>query len=67
MRENFQREHIRIAFRPQSGVFAVPDATTERDPEFILDISDVFARPTHKTIGDYLKRLRAARQVDAAE
>ena len=33
LRENFEREHIRIAFRPQSGTFAVPDATTERDPE----------------------------------
>ena len=34
LRENFEREHIRIAFRPQSGTFAVPDATTERDPEY---------------------------------
>ena len=67
LRENFQREHIRIAFRPQSGTFAVPDATTERDPEFILDISEVFSRPTHKTIGEYLKRLSAARTVTDAE
>ena len=37
LRENFEREHIRIAFRPQNGAFAVPDATTERDPEYILD------------------------------
>lgn len=67
LRENFQREHIRIAFRPQSGTFAVPDATTERDPEYILDISEVFSRPTHKTIGEYLKRLSAARTVTDAE
>ena len=67
LRETFQREHIRIAFRPQNGTFAVPDATTERDPEFILDISEVFNRPTHKTIGEYLKRLRAARGVSDAE
>lgn len=67
MRENFQREHIRIAFRPQSGAFAVPDATTERDPEYILDISELFVKPTHKTIGEYLKRLRAAREVTDAE
>lgn len=67
MRENFQREHIRIAFRPQSGVFVVPDATTERDPEYILDISELFTKPTHKTIGDYLKRLKAAREVTEAE
>lgn len=67
LRENFEREHIRIAFRPQSGTFSVPDATTGRDPEYILDISEVFNRPTHKTIGEYLKRLSAAREVSDAE
>lgn len=67
LRENFEREHIRIAFHPQSGKFEVPDATTERNPEYILDISDVFNRPTHKTIGDYLKRLSAARTVSDEE
>ncbi len=67
LRENFEREHIRIAFRPQNGTFAVPDATTERDPEYILDVSEVFNRPTHKTIAEYLKRLSAARDVSDAE
>ena len=45
----------------------MPDATTERDPEYIIDISEVFNRPTHKTIGEYLKRLTAARKVSDAE
>lgn len=67
LRENFEHEHIRIAFRPQTGLFAVPDATTERDPEYILDISEVFNRPTHKTISEYLGRLSAAREVSEAE
>jgi hypothetical protein len=67
LRENFEREHIRVAFRPQNGTFAVPDATTERDPEYILNISEVFNRPTHKTIGEYLKRLSSAREVSDAE
>lgn len=67
LRENFEREHIRIVFRSQSGTFAVPDATTERDPEYILDISEVFNRPTHKTIGKYLKRLTASREVSDGE
>lgn len=67
LRESFEREHIRIAFRPQNGTFAVPDATTERDPEYILDVSEVFNRPTHKTIAEYLKRLSAARDVSDAE
>lgn len=67
LRESFEREHIRIAFKPQSGTFAVPDATTERDPEYILDISEVFNRPTHKTIAEYMKRLSAAREVPDTE
>lgn len=67
LRENFEREHIRIAFRPQTGTFAVPDATTERDPEYILDISEVFNRPTHKTIGEYLKRLSTSRDISDEE
>lgn len=67
LRENFEREHIRIAFRPQDGKFEVPDATTERDPEYILDVSEVFSRPSHKTIGDYLKRLKDARAVSDEE
>lgn len=67
LRENFEREHIRIAFRPQSGTFAVPDATTERDPEYILDISEVFAQSTSKSIREYLKRLKAARDVSEEE
>lgn len=45
----------------------MPDATTERDPEYILDISEAFNRPTHKTIAEYLKRLSAARDVSDAE
>ncbi|WP_137893530.1 DUF262 domain-containing protein [Ramlibacter sp. 2FC] len=68
LRENFEREHIRIAFRPQDGKFEVPDATTERDPEYILDISGVFLRAsTYDTISDYLERLRAAREVSKEE
>lgn len=67
LRENFEREHIRIAFRPQSGTFAVPDATTERDPEYILDISDVFGKDTYEFVTAYLDRLRAAREVPKEE
>ena len=63
LRENFEREHIRIAFRPQNGTFAVPDATTERDPEYILDISELFHTDTYELVSGYLDRLRASREV----
>lgn len=68
LRENFERQHIRIAFRPQTGTFSVPDAATDRDPEYIADISEIFSnQSTSKSIREYLKRLRVAREVDDAE
>lgn len=67
LRENFEREHIRIAFRPQNGTFAVPDATTERDPEYILDVSQVFRTDTFEFVSDYLERLRSHREVSKDE
>lgn len=67
LRENFEREHIRIAFRPQNGSFAVPDATTERDPEYILDVSQVFRTDTFEFVTDYLERLSAHREVSKEE
>jgi len=67
LRENFEHEHIRIAFNPLEGTFAVPDATTEKKAEFIPDISDVFARPTLKTYKEYVERLSEARAAAGGE
>lgn len=39
VRENYQKERVRIAFRPRDGKFEVPDATVQNDPEFVPDIS----------------------------
>lgn len=66
LRDNFEHEYIRIAFNPLNGEFTVPDATTEKQPEFIADISEVFARPSHKTINEYVKRLRDAREANGS-
>ncbi|CAJ3268801.1 hypothetical protein [Burkholderia pseudomallei] len=67
MHENFEHEFIRIVFNPLDGTFAVPDATTEKKPEFIPDISEVFGRPTHKTLKEYIERLSQARAVAGGE
>ncbi len=63
LRDNFEHEFIRIAFNPLTGEFAVPDATTEKKPEFIPDISEVFLKDTYETISGYLDRLRQARDL----
>lgn len=67
LRDNFEHEYIRIAFNPLKGEFAVPDATTEKQPEFIPDVSLVFQRDTYETISGYLERLRQSRDVSKDE
>ena len=67
LRDNFEHEFIRIAFNPLKGEFAVPDATTEKKPEFLPDVSEVFGRATHRTINEYVKRLSEARVADGGE
>ncbi|MDY0054985.1 MAG: DUF262 domain-containing protein [Methyloversatilis sp.] len=67
LRDNFEHDYIRIAFNPLKGEFAVPDATTEKQPEFIPDVSLVFQRDTYETISDYLERLRQSREVSKDE
>lgn len=61
LRDNFQHETIRIAFSPLDGKFEVPDATTDRAPEFLPDISAVLARDSFSVITSYLSRIEATR------
>jgi len=67
LRDNFEHEFIRIAFNPLKGEFAVPDAATDKQAEFIPDISEIFLKDTYETISDYLGRLRQARDVSKDE
>lgn len=67
LRDNFEHEFIRIAFNPLKGEFVVPDAATDKQAEFIPDISEVFLKDTYETISDYLGRLRQTRDVSKDE
>lgn len=67
LRENFEQETIRIAFNPLTAEFTVPDATTSRTPEFIPDISEVFAKDSYTVISNYMARLESVRDVRAEE
>lgn len=42
IRENFNKEHIVISFKPLEEKFEIPDAATRRSPEFLQNISEVF-------------------------
>lgn len=64
VRENYETEHIEIAFRPTDGTFQVSDAAIRKDPEFLPNISDLFAETAsqYRIIGDYLDQLAAHRE-----
>jgi hypothetical protein len=67
--KNFGEDRIQISFRPRDGHFSVADAATRNDPEFISDITDLWAgTPGHFAfIRDFLKRLREVREVSDEE
>lgn len=63
LRDNFEHETIRIAFNPLTGAFVVPDATTQKTPEFIADIGEVFAKDSYTSINAYMTRLEKSGRV----
>lgn len=67
LNKKFAETNIRIAFRPLDEQFKVTDATTERDPEYIADISSLWS-PTaglFQTTEDYLDRLQLHKEISA--
>jgi len=69
LRQDFKRERLRIAFRPSDQTFEVTDAAVELDPEYIPDISQLWAsdKPYHVLVNEFLARLRRHREVTQEE
>jgi len=61
--ENYRPRRIEIAFRPQDGKFEVTDAAVRKDPEFIADISELWAsgKPSWSLVNNFLKQLEGKR------
>lgn len=57
----FQQKRIRIAFNPEDEAFEVADAAIERDPEFIPDITALWAEGYKTTVRNFLRRLAEVR------
>ena len=53
----YQEKRIRIAFRPEDETFEVTDAAIKRDPEFIADVTVLWAEKYRSTVRAFLKRL----------
>jgi hypothetical protein len=56
--KNYNYRRIRIAFNPVSEEFKVTDAATEKNKEFIPDISQVFESDTYSFITEYLEHYK---------
>ncbi len=59
--KSFENKRIRIAFRPTDETFEVTDAAIERDPEFIADITVLWANGYKSTVRDFMTRLGRSR------
>lgn len=57
--ENYDERQIEVAFRPRDGKFEVADAAIRRDPEWIANISNIWAsgKPSYQMVKGFLKQL----------
>ena len=55
--KTFEGKRISIAFRPNDETFEVTDAAVKRDPEFISDITVLWAGKFKSTVREFLDRL----------
>lgn len=69
VREDYSKQRLYIAFRPRDAKFEVADAAVRRDPEFISDISQLWAGVTNprRFEREFIARLREHREVSDAE
>ena len=58
----YRSRRIRLAFRPRDGQFAVPTAATDRDPEYLPDVTELLRgdTPPRRLTSRFLDRLGAA-------
>ncbi|OYV83350.1 MAG: hypothetical protein B7Z73_16095, partial [Planctomycetia bacterium 21-64-5] len=74
IREDYQSERIEISFRPTDETFEVADAAIRRNPEYIPNISVLWAKDADlfQIVGTYVENLRkhreaAGKTLEAAE
>lgn len=59
--KSFANKRIRIAFRPTDETFEVNDAAIEQDPEYIPDITVLWASGYKSTVREFMARLGRSR------
>lgn len=43
LREDYSESRVRLAFRPKDGHFSVADASTDRNPEYLKDVTELWS------------------------
>lgn len=59
--KDFSRGTVVIAFRPRDANFAVADAAIAKDPEYVANITELWADENWQVVNRFVDRLRAAR------
>jgi uncharacterized protein with ParB-like and HNH nuclease domain len=56
---DYRDRHIEISFRPRDGKFDVADAAIRRDPEWIANVSELWAsgKSSRKLVNDFIDQL----------
>jgi hypothetical protein len=69
LNEDYASQQIQIRFRPSDAKFEVTDAAIKRDPEFIPDISQLWAGSVSRNrfVKDFISGLRSHREVSESE
>lgn len=67
--EDYRERQIEVAFRPRDGKFEVADAAIKRDPEWIANISHIWAsgKPSYQMVKGFLKQLEAKGSLTAED
>ena len=55
----FKKEKLKISFNPISELFKVANAATDRNKEYIADISEIFFKSTYSFVNEYFEQLDA--------
>lgn len=65
---DYEQKKIKIAFRPIDGTFKVGDAATDRDPEFIPDLSSLWSgEGDFAIISNFIAQLKEKREISKEE
>lgn len=67
--DDYQERRIEIAFRPRDGRFEVADAAIRKDPEWVPDISVLWAggQTSYSIVRNFVQQVQARAQLSADE